>query len=652
MSCNSDSLGTYSPTGRTFSDERWPDPFCDAASTAMPTSIQEALRWCEFLAIKNGVYREALRRIISYFITDIEIEEQPDNRISHEERQKYEAFLEDTIGIKNILHIVALDYIVYGNSFTSLLMPFRRYLSCQTKGCGFEAPLAKIYDNPQYRFKWTDYEFHATCPKCKCAGKWKHIDRRSGESGEIRVKRWSPHDIDIIWDPYSDTCTYVWRIPEEYRTLIRQGHLHVLETASWEVVQAVKENKNLKFDKDVVYHMREYALAGMRNRGWGISRVLSNFGIAWYLQVLWRFNEAIALDYVVPFRVLTPEQRAGGTESFDPVHSINLAGFTSRVNAMLRAHRKDPARWNVLPFSLKYNALGGEATSLAPKELIDQALDTLLSAIGVPVEFYKGTMSVQAAPAALRLFEATWSHLVHNLNVFLQRLAEQTSRMMSWEPVRVKLQRVTHADDLNRQMAKLQLMMGNQISKTTGLSSVGIDHPTETRRMFEEARFEADEQKRIQESMEQEAQTDELMKTLAPSPVQQIASQLGAQGGAPGAAPGGASGGQMTAVDQFIMQRQNQPNVPTTPDELQAQAQGIAEQMMTMPDAQRKGELAKLRKSDTTIHQLVLSILDEKRRQVKSDAGQQAMQQMQQQPKQASFVGRVRSITQYPLPNA
>jgi hypothetical protein len=52
--------------------------------------------------------------------------------------------------------------------------------------------------------------------------------------------------------------------------------------------------------------MREDALAGVRNRGWGISRVLANFRQAWYVQVLHRYNEAIALDYVIPFRLITP----------------------------------------------------------------------------------------------------------------------------------------------------------------------------------------------------------------------------------------------------------------------------------------------------------------------------------------------------------
>ncbi|NJN40213.1 MAG: hypothetical protein HC807_04250 [Gammaproteobacteria bacterium] len=45
---------------------------------------------------------------------------------------------------------------------------------------------------------------------------------------------------------------------------------------------------------------------------------------------------------------------------------------------------------------------------------------------------------------------------------------------MSWEPVVATLEPPRHADDISRQMAKLQLMMGGQISRTTGLASVPL----------------------------------------------------------------------------------------------------------------------------------------------------------------------------------
>ena len=53
--------------------EAFPDPFCDVASLHMPETMSDALKWCEFIFMSNGVYRQACDRIVSYFITEIEV---------------------------------------------------------------------------------------------------------------------------------------------------------------------------------------------------------------------------------------------------------------------------------------------------------------------------------------------------------------------------------------------------------------------------------------------------------------------------------------------------------------------------------------------------------------------------------------------------
>lgn len=645
MSVNN-SLSSYTRygAGTLSADERFADPFMDAASMAMPQSIQDALRWSEFIAYSNGVYRQALERVISYFITDVNITAlNSDKDLGKEEKDKYEDFLDDTLGIKRVLHQVGLDLLVYGNSFTSLLMPFRRYLACTQ--CGLEMPFRKIHSEPVFGFKWTGYDFHATCPHCHYSGIWRHVDRRSGEKGDIKVKRWSPHDMELLWDPLTEDVKYIWKIPDDYRNLLREGKPHVLETASWEIIQAVKNNQNLQFDKDVIYHMKEDALAGIRNRGWGLSRIIANFRQAWYVQVLHRYNEAIALDYVIPFRVLTPAAKPGaGPESSDPTHSINLGNFVSRVQRMLRDRRRDPAKWNVLPFSLEYKALGGDAQQLAPRDLMDQGMDTLLTCVGVPIEFYKGTLSLQSAPAALRLFEANWAFLVHQLNRFTSKLVLQAAQMLSWEPVNAQLTPVTHADDLNRQMALLQLMMSKQISPSTGLKTLRVDYPTEVRQMLEDEQTQAEAQTQMQQEMQQATQMDQLV----PSPSQMMlgtgspgASATGqpAQGGGQpgggqgsGSQPGAAPAAPPSAVQQFVASRVNSPNVPRSTEELNAQAYTIATQLMAMPESQKDSELIALKRSDSTVHSLVKSLMQGMRQQAQTQGGAQVL--AQQFPKQ------------------
>jgi len=301
---------------------------------------------------------------------------------------------------------------------------------------------------------------------------------------------------------------------------------------------------------------------------------------------------------------------------------------------MVKRRRRDPATWNVLPFPIRYQALGGDATQLAPRELLDQGLDTLLNATGIPVDLYKGSLQLQSAPTALRLFESNWSHLVHNLNNFLNTLVTQVARVMGWDPVTATLQRVTHADDLNRQMAKLQLMMGRQISQTSGLQSVGMDYEREQKRILEEEEFLAEQQQEMQERQEQAG----MMDAMAPTPMQQMqggdpaaAGGMPPPGGAPppggdpaaaGMAPGGAAGMQsITAMAQMG------ENTPITPQEMLGRAQGIAQQLMMMPESQKDSELRNLKGINPTLHSLVGSIMDDMRSQARMQGGAMLMGQ-------------------------
>jgi len=543
----------------------------------------------------------------------------------------------------------------YGNHFATAIMPFRRALSCP--GCSFEAPLNRIHGNERFSFSWSDFAFHATCPFCNYHGKWTHIDRRSHEEDDLIIKRWSPHELELVWDPYTDQVGHIWRIPQHYKQYISKGTLFHLERAPWEVVQAIKHGTHIEFNKDVLYHGKEDTFAGVLNKGWGVSRVLTNFRQAWYLQVLHRYNEAIGLDYIIPFRVLTPEPRPGGAggggEMTDPMFTADLGGFTGQVTAMLRQRRRDPTMWFTLPFPLRYQALGAEASQMAPYQLMDQALDTLLSSIGIPVQFYKGDLSIQAAPAALRLMESHWSHLTRLLNNFLQWICNKISVALSWDEVTARLARPSHADDLNRQLAVLQLMLAGQVSQTTGLRrGVGLVFEDEQKRILDEQKFVAEEAQKAQEELQAAGLGDQLamgMGAVGGDPAA-LGAALGAPGGGPAAGAmaaqpaTGATGATAPTPEQAMMPMDPVQAVlaqlPTgaeqaaSPQELQAIATTVAQQLFAMPGGQRQSALRQIKQRSPTIHAIVKSMLEQMDSQAEARgraASQQTAQMAQQQ---------------------
>jgi hypothetical protein len=75
------------------------------------------------------------------------------------------------------------------------------------------------------------------------------------------------------------------------------------------------------------------------------------------------------------------------------------------------------------------------------------------------------------------------------------------------------------------------------------------------------------------------------------------------------------------------MQRQNAPNIPRTPEDMQQQAQLIANQLLSMPEPMKDSELIKLKRGDATMHALVTSIIDDIRQQARTQGGAMVMQQ-------------------------
>jgi hypothetical protein len=588
----------------------FPDPFFDYASTQMPRSLYDVLRWCEYLWLTNGTYRMAAQRVVRYFITEIELED-----IKDEEKEKFEEFLERVIRVKDILAQLGDDWMAYGNSFSSIYVPFRRHLKC--RHCYGEFPLKQI----SYSFQ--SFKFQATCPVCKWTGQFERIDRRSIEQDRIRVIRWSPHEMQMMYHPISHDTTFLWRPPADFKNLLRRGAGFYLESTPWEIIEAVKANKLFRFNDGYVYHMKEDTLAGIKNVGWGIPRIIANFKQAWYVQVLKRYNEALALDYIVPFRVITP--KPGSSREADPLLHANIGSFNARVTNMIREHRLDPATWHTLPFPVEYQAMSGEGNALAPSELLTLGQDELLNAIGVPAEMYKGTLNVNAAPMALRLFDKTWTHFVSALNGWLNWFFESVSALQNWEDITGRLQPSTMAEDVEKKHIQLQLAAAQQISRQTAYSPFGIDFREEVRRMFEEEKQFQEEmrdfQKQQQKSMEME-QTFEAAQM--PS---------GGMGGMP---PGGGGGGMPVSPGAPI--GPTPPGTPAgpvgpqpgasgvTPEDLMMQAEQMAYQALQQPYELRRSFLAQIKRSNETLHSLVIAQMQKIRQTARTQGGYQQLQ--------------------------
>lgn len=606
--------GHVSRVGREF----FPDPWMDYASLEMPKSLTNVLQWCEFIWLTMGTYRMASERVVRYFLTRVEIED-----VSDDEAEKYQDFLENTLNVIPQLACLGDDFVCYGNSFSSLIAPFDRYLRCPK--CGLERPIEKVV----YTFT-KNFDFDGTCPGCQKKVTYARKDRRSANDNDFHIARWSPHNMLIQHNALTHDVEYRYRFPDDLKKKVKSGDKFLLRTTPWEMLDAIRQDKLFRFDKDRIYHMKEPTLAGVRTQGWGIPRMISNFKQAYYVQVLHRYNEALALDYIVPFRLLTPQ--GGNSQTADPLLHQNLGVTKGQVLNMVAEHRRDPATWHFLPFPMQYQALGSEGMQMATHELIAAGNDELLNGMGVPADFYKGTLQLQAAPMALRLFQQTWPQIPASYSGWLTWIVRQIATIKNWEPAQARMQPVTLADDIEKKQVLMQLSAAREVSKSTAFGPFGIDFREEQRRIYDEMRQQSELEREFQNEEAERAQMEEQLAMVeqgaaggmpgAPG----MPPMGGAMPGAPGAPTGGGTPMPAPAAAGMVMGG-GAANTSMTPQQMMLQAEQLAQQFLGMPYEVRKSEMLKLKQTDEALHALVKSKMETFR----DDAAMQGKMMMQQQ---------------------
>lgn len=567
---------------------KYPNPFCDIASTYVPSDLNEIFSWAEYLMLSVTPFRAVSQRVVRYFLTDLVLEGQSDD-----EREKYEDFLNNQLHMLQQLAEIGDDYLCYGNALISIYFPFDRFLICPH--CGTTYHIAAI----KYKFDRSKGTFKCDCGKCENKQvEMRREDRRSPDTTRVRLIRWSPKDIRLRVHPISGKIEYYLKLDSTFVAKVLEGEPFYLNETPWAMVDAcLKSDKNkkeylFKFRDDSIYHMRCSTLAGLPIKGWAIPPILPNFKLAYYVQLLRRYDEAIALDFIIPFRILFPNNTAPGGQ--DALSTIGMTAFVGHMQQMINAKRKNLTDIQIAPFSVGYEMLGGEAKTLAPKDNIALAVDELLNAMGFPAELYKGTLSIQAFPVALRLFEKQWNSLVDGFNDFIAWTLKRLSRHFMWGEVTGTLRSVTLADDIERKALSLQAAAGQDVSKQTAYRPLGIDYMEEQRRVV-------DEQEQIQKLQQEAMERQQAQAT------------------------GGQQGGQGGATQSY----------GATPGDVQEQAKALAQQLLIQtPETMRRGELIKIKHSNPTLHALVLQEMDTMRQ----DMARQGQAMMMQQAKQAEAI--------------
>lgn len=478
----------------------------------------------------------------------------------------------------------------YGNAVCTPHLPFIRSLACQTCHTTQNARQVKT---PMV-LNWTSGHIDVNCRKCNGVRPHSINDTSSFNPQGIKLICWDPKRILVELNEVTGEAQYWYTIPEYIKQEVRANNPFFLSTLPKSFLDTIRAGAKYKLDPDYVFHLKDSSIAGIDLRGWGPPSSLSAFRNFFRLQILMRQDEKLMIDYITPMRVVSPKQ--GGYVEGNSIMNNSMASFAQNFGTMIRQHRIGGMNWNVIPFPVDYQVLGGEGKQLSPADQINAEEDRLLNARGVPPEFYRASLTLQAAPVALRLFERSWSSLVEGTNELLQWWGNTISSFLRSGEFKVELDTVTVVDDIDNKIWRLQAMAGELLSKETALSPMGIDSKEEYRKLLEQQKFEARETEKATREME--------MASL---------SLDSADGGESAEGSGAQGGGQ-------------------TPGETMENAEAIARQLLAMPEADKNRQLSAIRETNKELHAMVKAKMQDIKNQARSIGQSAGLQAALEQP--------------------
>ena len=605
--------------------DKFRNPFNDFASKLMPDDLKQALNFAELIWFANSTFSKACSTVGRYFITEVEVDFKDDKK-----SVALKNFLEQDLNVLKTLSLLGDDFMCYGNSFWTVVLPFTRMLVCPKTGTSF--PIEQAFKHNLV--EWKDFKFKKTSKGVsKCDGHedpFEIKDVSTKDVSKVVIKRWRPQDIDIEADEWSGAKTFYWKISKKFAQDIEKGKLTSLMNTPKEVIEAVKnKNERFEFAPGQLFHAADETISGVQTGGWGIPLVIRNFRNIYRSQLLDRYDEAVNLDYITGLRVISPATSGSGSAA-DPIKNMGMDSFSGHVQTMIKKHRMDPTTWHTSSFALQYQLMGAEGAQLTPVELKQRTDDNILSSVGVPAEMFKMNLQIQAAPLALRLFEKTWPIVQQVYNAFINFVTDTVAERFKHPKCKVSMKKVTLVDDISLPEILLQLMSGQQVSPQTALAGLGIgDYREEVRKVYEAEKIRSEEEAKFQDEMSKEQNYQDFKAKLQEA---QMAAQQAAAGGGGGApldpamAGGGApQPGPMAPPAGPGSGVQVNQEALSDPVAMEQEAQRIAEEIFPLPN--RRSIITDLTKTNNTLG----AVVKEKLRQIEQQAASMGIQQAKSQ---------------------
>lgn len=550
-----------------------PNPAFDFLTGFVPRKLKDLFRWCEYLLYNSAHIYAALKKFGELVVTDIEYSTSNDAL-----RKNYKKLFEKTLKIKHALLMASLDKHIYGNHFTSIYFPFVRNLKCPR--CERLTNINAV----DYVFTLKKLEFKYTCKPCRQTVNGIIVDRKVIARDKVHIIRWDPKLMDIDHNPITGQSVYYYTIPQEVKDAVKSGSKHLINSMPKEFLETIRDNKQFRFEKDALFHIKVPSPSGI-DQQWGFPPLASTIKLFLYTMVLRKANEAIALEHVVPMRILHPAQHGNQ----DITQMISFGRWKDEMQHNIRRWRRDPLHIMFAPIPLGVATMGGDGRAMLTLGELQEAEKSIMAALGIPQEFLYGGLTKAGMEATLRIIENQTQGNADDMNDLLQWYTDKLSKFLGWEAIEAELIPLKMVDDTETKQTIIGLatgQLGGQavVSLTTMTERLGIDLEDERRKRKQEALDELRFQQEIQ------TETQKIQNTLAAQVQKQV------QGGS------GLNYDQQAVI---------------------AQADQVAQQLMGVDPNARRSQLHSLQVEDYVMYSVVIQRIEELETQQTAQAKQQ-----------------------------
>lgn len=553
-----------------------PNPYYTYSQIYSPKRLKELFKWCEYLFYNSAHIYSALRKFGEYPITDVTY-----NTTNTSLKEKHKYLLENVIRARELLIKATLDKYVYGNAFISMYQPFIRYLKCPN--CRTMTNIQNI----KYKFNVSKISFSFHCEVCKSdqqVGEDGVVDKKLMLSRKVNFIRWDPKLMDIDHNPMTGESTYYYTLSQDVIQRVNSGHKTLIDSLPLGFLKAIKTGKKFKFAPGAVFHMKVGGPAGI-NPQWGLPPLLSTLQLFHYAAILRKANEAIALDYVVPFRILHPAQSSNVA---DPLTTISLKRWQENMSAHFKQYRRDPLHVMYAPIPVGMTQIGGQARALLTLGEVQEAEKNIVAALGIPIEFLYGGLTQSGMEATLRLIENQLETHINDLKDLLQWVDDKCAQFLGWNKIQVSLKKFRMVDDYQKQNVIFQIWSQGKQGGAPIISDTYMAEAYDIDLKEQEDQIKQEQLDSIRRQQEMQLETQKIQNNIA----QQV--QMEAQ--------------QQVGGVQYDQQQ------------IIGQADQLVQQMMAMDAGTRRSKLHELQVTDFIMYSVVVQRLE----QQQTSAAQQA----------------------------